>query len=330
MSLVSRITDLTTRIATEFKAVKLLISGNNSGDISGLNTTSKSNLVGAINEVDALAKTKQANLGFSPEDAANKGQANGYAGLDGSGKVPMDQMPDIVNKNKGFFATETALTTAHPSAADGDYAVVGATDTTWLWDGDTNAWVDSGENGVVTSVCGKTGDVTLVKADVGLSNADNTSDANKPVSTAQQAALDGKSDDGHGHVISEVTGLQTALNGKSDDGHGHANAVAGASDGFMSKEDKTKLNGIASGANNYVHPTGDGSKHVPATGTTNNTKVLKAGATAGSAAWGFVAFSELTGKPTTISGYGITDVYTKTEIGNPETNFVTTFEAALV
>ena len=31
----------------------------------------------------------------------------------------------------------------------------------------------------------------------------------------------------------------------------------------------------------YVHPTGDGNMHVPATGTSNNGKVLKAGATAG-------------------------------------------------
>lgn len=35
----------------------------------------------------------------------------------------------------------------------------------------------------------------------------------------------------------------------------------------------------------YSHPTGDGNLHVPATGTTNNGKVLKAGETAGSAAW---------------------------------------------
>lgn len=45
------------------------------------------------------------------------------------------------------------------------------------------------ESAPVTSVAGKTGAVALVKADVGLSNVDNTSDANKPVSTAQQAAL---------------------------------------------------------------------------------------------------------------------------------------------
>jgi hypothetical protein len=36
--------------------------------------------------------------------------------------------------------------------------------------------------------------LTLVKADVGLGNVDNTSDANKPVSSAQQTALDTKAD----------------------------------------------------------------------------------------------------------------------------------------
>ena len=41
----------------------------------------------------------------------------------------------------------------------------------------------------VTSVAGKTGGVTLAKGDVGLGNVDNTSDANKPVSTATQTEL---------------------------------------------------------------------------------------------------------------------------------------------
>src|SRR5574344_2265415 len=46
----------------------------------------------------------------------------------------------------------------------------------------------------VTSVAGRTGAVTLTKTDVGLGNVDNTSDANKPISTATQAALDLKVD----------------------------------------------------------------------------------------------------------------------------------------
>jgi hypothetical protein len=40
----------------------------------------------------------------------------------------------------------------------------------------------------VQSVAGRTGTVTLAKADVGLGNVDNTADASKPVSTAQAAA----------------------------------------------------------------------------------------------------------------------------------------------
>lgn len=46
----------------------------------------------------------------------------------------------------------------------------------------------------VQSVAGKTGAVTLSKSDVGLNNVDNTNDANKPVSTATQNALNLKAD----------------------------------------------------------------------------------------------------------------------------------------
>jgi hypothetical protein len=49
---------------------------------------------------------------------------------------------------------------------------------------------------LVTSVAGKQGAVTLAKGDVGLGSVDNTSDANKPVSTAQAAAIATKSTKG--------------------------------------------------------------------------------------------------------------------------------------
>ena len=45
----------------------------------------------------------------------------------------------------------------------------------------------------VTSVAGKVGSVTLSKGDVGLSNVDNTSDLNKPISTATKRYVDEKS-----------------------------------------------------------------------------------------------------------------------------------------
>lgn len=50
--------------------------------------------------------------------------------------------------------------------------------------------IESGaQKNTVTSVAGKTGVVTLTKSDIGLSNVDNTSDVNKPVSTAQATAI---------------------------------------------------------------------------------------------------------------------------------------------
>jgi hypothetical protein len=55
----------------------------------------------------------------------------------------------------------------------------------------------------VQSVAGKTGAVTLAKADVGLGNVDNTTDLNKPISTATQTALDAK-------VSSDPTGITGA------------------------------------------------------------------------------------------------------------------------
>lgn len=69
--------------------------------------------------------------------------------------------------------------------------------------------------------------------------------------------------------------------------HTHSNATE-TEDGLMSANDKTKLNGISTGATAYTHPTGDGNLHVPATGTTNAGKVLTAGATAGSLLWSAV------------------------------------------
>src|SRR5574344_2167270 len=68
-----------------------------------------------------------------------------------------------------------------------------------------------------------------------------------------QTLLDGKANSAHTHTIANVTGLQTALDGKSDTGHTHSLATTTAA-GHMSGADKSKLDGIATGANNYSHP----------------------------------------------------------------------------
>ncbi len=54
--------------------------------------------------------------------------------------------------------------------------------------------VSGGGGGAVDSVNGQTGTVVILKSDIGLGNVDNTSDANKPVSTAQALAIGAKQD----------------------------------------------------------------------------------------------------------------------------------------
>jgi hypothetical protein len=150
-------------------------------------------------------------LGFTPENAANKGIANGYASLDGTGKVPSSQLPSFVDdvleyaNLAAFPATGTAgviyvaINTNRTFRWGGTVYVEisaspGSTDS--VTEGSTNLYFTQARarasisatgslsynsaTGVlsytesVSSVAGKTGAVTLVKGDVGLGNVENT------------------------------------------------------------------------------------------------------------------------------------------------------------
>lgn len=71
--------------------------------------------------------------------------------------------------------------------------------------------------------------------------------------TNLQTELNGKAASSHTQAISTITGLQTALDGKAPTVHAHSVAVkstnnVGGSHGFMSAQDKEKLDGIQAGA----------------------------------------------------------------------------------
>lgn len=68
MSLQISLTNLATRIGTEFKAIRTLIGGSGTADVSALNTTAD-NLVAAINEVKTTADAA-AGGGASINDSA--------------------------------------------------------------------------------------------------------------------------------------------------------------------------------------------------------------------------------------------------------------------
>lgn len=119
----------------------------------------------------------------SKVDVSTVGVANGLATLDATGLVPTTQLPAYVDD-----VLEFANLAAFPTTGEsGKIYVALNTNKTYRWSGSAYIYITSG---AVDSVAGKTGVVTLVKGDVGLGSVDNTSDANKPVSTAQQTALD--------------------------------------------------------------------------------------------------------------------------------------------
>lgn len=69
-------------------------------------------------------------------------------------------------------------------------------------------------NGFVVHLIDENNPHNVTKAQVGLANVDNTSDANKPISTATQTALDNKAAISHNHSLEEVNTLTTELNKK--------------------------------------------------------------------------------------------------------------------
>ena len=74
--------------------------------------------------------------------------------------------------------------------------------------------------------------------------------------------------------------------------------------------------------NNYSHPTGDGNLHVPATGTSNNGKVLKAGSTAGSISWGTLSASDVGAAPSSTVSCTTANVKSALGTGSDTTKFL--------
>lgn len=70
----------------------------------------------------------------------------------------------------------------------------------------------------------RTGQVSISKANIGLGNVDNTSDANKPISTTQKKALDGKVDKVAGKGLS-TNDLTAALKSNYDAAYTHSTST---------------------------------------------------------------------------------------------------------
>lgn len=97
--------------------------------------------------------------------------------INSNSQIHINNCAEVSFTNSGYVAIRNVTTTV-------------TVNTTAYGPGIDFQWVSA----LPIRVAGKTGDVVLTKADVGLDQVDNSSDADKPISTATQAALDLKED----------------------------------------------------------------------------------------------------------------------------------------
>lgn len=130
---------------------------------------------------------------------------NGVPLLDGTGLIKISQMPiSGLNYHGNWDASTNTPTLADGVGTAGDMYRAHVAGSQNLGSGPIDfavgdlvvyegaVWQKFEAAAGVISVNGQTGAVTLDQADVGLGNVDNTSDANKPISTATQTALNAK------------------------------------------------------------------------------------------------------------------------------------------
>lgn len=96
----------------------------------------------------STASTKASEAASSASVASSKATAASTSASEaekqaGLAKDYADQAASIAQGQKGFFNTPTDLKSSFPTGKAGDWAIVGSTDSMWVWDVETKAWVDT-------------------------------------------------------------------------------------------------------------------------------------------------------------------------------------------
>jgi len=195
---------------------------------------------------------------------SQKGAAGGVATLDSVGKVPAAQLPSFVDDILEY----DSLSDFPEEGESGKIYVATDTNRQYRWSGtqyteiskslalgETSSTAYRGDRGKAAydHISNKSNPHGVTKAQVGLGNVDNTSDANKPVSTATQAELDKKVDkvSGKGLSTNDFTNTyKSNVDANTSARHTHSNKdTLDATTAPFTTELKSKLDGISSGAN---------------------------------------------------------------------------------
>lgn len=145
--------------------------------------------------------------------------------------------------NKGWFTEPSALPT---TGENGDYAIIGTTDTVWVWDSDSNSWVDTGSTNTVKTVNGigpdDHGEITLSAKDVNTYTTTELdtriTSLNSKILTKEDKLNYYEEQDGASYIITKAS--ETTKNG----GHIKFEAKGGETDaGFIDIDAKRQTTG---------------------------------------------------------------------------------------
>lgn len=171
-----------------------LVSGENIKTINGETILGAGDLT--IDKTDVgLGNVDNTSDADKPISTATQTALDNKADLVG-GKVPSSQIPAIaISEFLGAVNSQAAMLAL--LGQEGDWCIRTDVDLTYILIGTDPTDIDNWQEivtptGAVTSVNGYTGVVVLDQNDIGLGNVDDTSDLNKPISTATQTALNGK------------------------------------------------------------------------------------------------------------------------------------------
>ena len=153
---------------------------------------------GNIRGADGVGVPTGGQPGQALQKVGNSDFATAWANLDYAdlvGKVPKSALPDIGNSTVPVGSEAAML---NLPAVVGNMAIRTDIGKTFVLAEEPASvlenWVELVTTSDVQSVNGKTGNVTLTKSDVGLSNVNNTADADKPVATQSVNGLLSKAD----------------------------------------------------------------------------------------------------------------------------------------
>lgn len=88
---------------------------------------------------NAQAAANSASAAASSANAAGQSKQSAAASAE-SAKNYAAQAQQVAQGALGWYATDAALKSAHPTGQNGQWAIIGTTDTIWTWDSDTKAW----------------------------------------------------------------------------------------------------------------------------------------------------------------------------------------------